>query len=171
MKKAIYLLMCAGVLLFASSCEKDKIGETATKALAGEWNVTVDAVDQSGTVLEKDVYGTGYMMLYTYNTAANVPSEMYIDDQGNFWEYKVKVKSDVNALTFKTEGAVGNEYYDCKVTIEEGKILPGAAITPSGVPADSVVFYVTFSDDDYIPGTYAKLKVAGYRYTGLAADN
>ena len=98
MKKVIYLLMmCAGVLL--SSCEKDEIGGTATEALAGEWTVTVDAVDGSGNVVEEDFFGLGRVMLNTYNTAANLPTEMYVDDLGNFWEYKVKVQSDVNTLT------------------------------------------------------------------------
>jgi len=170
MKKAIYLLMCVGVLLLASSCEKDEVGETATVALAGEWYVTVDGVDASGNVLHEDVYGTGHMLMYTYNTAANNTGELYVDDQGNFWEYKVRAKSDINALTFNTGGAVGNEYYDCNVTIEDGKVLLGAATTPSGAPADSISFYITFSDDDNVPGAYSKLKVAGYRYTGFAAD-
>lgn len=169
MKKAIYLLMmCAGVLLV--SCEKDEIGSTATEALAGEWYVTVDGADASGAVLYEDVFGLGHKMINTYNTAANSPTEMYMDDLGNIWEYKVRMKSDINALTFGTEGAVANEYYDCKVTIEGGKVLPGAATTPHGTPADSIVYYVIFSDDDYVPGTYAKLKVSGYRYTGLAVD-
>lgn len=169
MKKAIYLLMmCAGVLL--ASCEKDEIGGTATEALAGEWYVTVDGVDANGEVLYEDVFGVGHTLLYTYNTAANVPTEMYVDDAGNFWEYKVKVDSDVNALTFSTEGAVANEAYECDVTIESGKVLPGAATTPHGTPADSIVFYVTFSDDENVPSAYSKLKVAGYRYTGLAQD-
>ena len=64
MKKVIYLLMmCAGVLL--SSCEKDEIGGTATEALAGEWTVTVDAVDGSGNVVEEDFFGLGRVMLNT----------------------------------------------------------------------------------------------------------
>ncbi|MCD8094057.1 MAG: hypothetical protein LUF01_15035 [Bacteroides sp.] len=168
MKRVIYLLMmCAVVLL--TSCEKDDIENTATKALAGEWTVTVDAVDANGTVLLQDPFGLGHTMLFTYNTAANIPTEMYVDDMEEFWDYKVKVKTDVNALTFATEGAVPNEKYDCDVTIEGGKVLLGAATTPHGTPADSIVFYVIFSDDTNIP-LYAKLKVAGYRYTGFASD-
>ncbi|WP_418696335.1 lipid-binding protein [Bacteroides sp.] len=169
MKKAIYLLMmCAGVLL--ASCEKDEIGSTATKAVAGEWTVTVDAVDANGAVLLQDPFGLGHTMLFTYNTAANIPTEMYVDDMEEFWDYKVKVKTDVNALTFATEGAAPNEKYDCNVTIDSGKILLGAATTPHGTPADSIVFYVSFSDDENAPAAYAKLKVAGYRYSGLASD-
>lgn len=170
MKKVIYLFMIMAGMVFAS-CEKDEIGGTATRALAGEWYVTVDGVDADGKVLYEDVFGLGSTMLYTYNTAANVPTEMYVDDAGAVWEYKVRVKSDIDALTFSTEGAAANEAYDCKVTIEGGKVIPRAATTPHGTPADSIVFYVTFSDDENIPDAYSKLKVAGYRYSGLASDN
>lgn len=170
MNKYIYLLiMCAGVLL--ASCEKDDIENTATKALAGEWYVTLDGVDASNNVLYEDPFGLGHRMLNTYNTAANVPTEMYVDDVNHFWKFKVRVKSDVNALTFSTDGAVPNETYDCNITIEGGKVMPGAATTPHGTPADSIVFYVVFSDDDNIPAAYSKMKIAGYRYSGLASDD
>ena len=94
-------------------------------------------------------------------------TEMYVDDIGHFWEYKVRVKSDINALTFATNGAVPNEAYECDVTIDGGKILLGAATTPHGTPADSIVYYISFSDDE--PGM--RYKVSGYRYTGLAVDD
>ena len=67
MKKVVYLLIMAAGLALAS-CEKDEVGNTATKALAGEWYVTVDGVDASGAVLYEDVFGLGHTMLYTYNT-------------------------------------------------------------------------------------------------------
>ncbi len=170
MKKRIYLLtMCAGLLLV--SCEKDEIGGTATQALAGEWYVTVDGVDNSYNVVEQDPYGAGKTILCTYNTVANIPTEMYVDDLSNFWVYKVKVKSDIESLTFTSNGPVANEYYDCNVTIENGKVLPGAATSPHGTPADSIVFYVTFDDDPYMGYYYDKLKVSGYRYTGLTSDD
>lgn len=70
--------------------------------------------------------------------------------------------------TFTTNGAKDNTSYECTVTIDGGKVLEGAATTPSGAKADSIVFYVSFSDDED-PGT--KYKVSGYRYTGFSADN
>lgn len=174
MKHAKYLLLTLAVALL-TACEKDDIGGTATEALAGDWYVLVSAVDDDGnTVYEDDeLFGIGYSHLLTYNTAANVADEMFVDDLGNFWEYKVRVTSDQSALTFSTNGSVANEAYDgCDVVIEDGKVLYGAATTPSGAAADSIVFYVSFSDDDY-PDYYgyAKYKVSGYRYTGLANDD
>lgn len=101
-----------------------------------------------------------------------MPNEIWVDDLGNFWEFKVKANADVNALTFHTPDSTANAYYDCKVLIEGGKILPGAATNPHGTAADSIVFYVSFDDDTY-PAYYgfAKYKISGYRYTGLASDD
>ncbi len=172
MKKAIYLLtICAGLAF--TSCEKDEVGGTATQALAGQWYVTVDAVDDNGSTVLEDPFGLGYTYVLTYNTAANISTEMYVSDLGYFWDYTVRVNSDVNNLTFSTDGEVENEAYeDCMVEIEDGKLLTGAATTPSGMAADSIVFYVSFSDDPY-PAAYgySKYKVSGYRYTGLTADD
>lgn len=41
----------------------------------------------------------------------------------------------------------------------------GQATTPSGMPADSIICYVSFSDN---PGK--EYKLSGYRRTGFAAD-
>ncbi len=171
MKKAKYLVLLTMCAIMAS-CEKEEIGGTATQALAGEWYVTADAINTDGSIWGEDPFGIGKFHVNTYNTAANVPNEIWVDDLGNFWEFKVKASSNVNNYTFSTPDSVANAYYDCKVLIEDGKILPGAATTPHGTAADSIVFYVSFSDDD-LPATYgfAKYKISGYRYTGLASDD
>jgi hypothetical protein len=52
-------------------------------------------------------------------------------------------------------------------------MVPKAATTPSGMPADSIVFYVQFTDDDLSYQEaygYTRYKVSGYRYTGFTAD-
>lgn len=181
MKKFIYLSLAVLCMAFAS-CGKDEVGGTATQALAGEWYVTVDAVDADGNVIEggEDIYQIGKFLLNTYNTAANVSNEMWIDDNGNFWNFKVKIQgADVNRLTFTSNGEITNSAYnsdgtpyDDKVKIEGGKVLPKAGLTPHGTPADSIVFYVSFDDDEY-PAQYgyAKYKVSGIRYTGLTQDD
>lgn len=167
MNKHIVWLFSLLVFVLAG-CEKDEIGNTATEVLAGEWYVTVDAVDAGGNVIAADPYGLGRIHLNTYNTAANLPTEMYVDDIENFWDFKVRVNSDVNAMTFATSGAVANEKYEgCNVTIEDGKVLTGVGMTPHGTPADSIVFYTSFSDDD--PGN--RYKISGIRYSGLAQDD
>ncbi len=172
MKKTIYLLMGLAGLLF-TSCEKDEIGGTATESMAGEWYVTADAVDDAGNVVYEDLFGLGNFMLNTYNTASNANDKLYVDDRGNFWEFRLRVNCDLSSLTFQSNGGVANEAYDgCDVTISGGKILPKAATNPHGTAADSIVFYVSFSDDEY-PDLYgyAKYKISGYRYTGLTSDD
>lgn len=178
MKKLIYLCMAVLCMAFAS-CEKDEVGGTATQALAGEWYVTVDAVDANGNTVLEDPFGMGKVLMNTYNTAANTSTEMWVNDNGNFWNFRIKVASDVNNLTFTTNGAVTNTalnndgtIYDDHVTIEGGKVLPKAGLTPHGTPADSIVFYASFDDDEY-PAAYgyAKYKISGIRYSGLTQDD
>lgn len=164
MKKILFLLLAAG--FFMVSCEKEKVGNTATVKMSGEWLVTVDLANDDGSVAVEDCYGLGQVPIATYNTEKNVPTEMWIDDLGNFWDFKVNVDLDYNAATFSTKDFVDNYSYESQVKISNGKVLFDAAKTPSGMPADSIVFYVSFDDDD--PGTIYKM--SGYRYTGFAND-
>lgn len=177
MKKVLYfaaLLFCAGLV----SCEKDEIGGTETESMAGDWYVTVDPVDESGQIISglEDMFGLGRTHMITNNTAANVPTEMMVNDLGNFWEFNVKVNCDKQGLTFQTNTSENNnlwpDYGDINVTISGGKIMPKAGHQNNGSPADSIVFYVSFSDDPY-PAAYgyAKYKVSGIRYSGLEEND
>ncbi|MCD7933303.1 MAG: hypothetical protein LUH15_19185 [Tannerellaceae bacterium] len=177
MKKIILLsIMIAGI--FLTSCEKDKIGGTATESLAGEWYVTVDAMNADGSTWGEDPFGIGHFLIATYNTAANIESEIWVDDSKQFWGFKVKAKADANTLTFSVTNAENGyekeheDDEDCIVSIMDGKILLRAATTPSGMPADSIVFKVTFSDDTNTTNYgFDHYKISGYRYTGLANDD
>ena len=177
MKKILYfaaLLFCAGL----TSCEKDEIGGTATEATAGNWYVTVDAADESGNVVPglEDPFSLGRIHMITNNTAANLPTEMVVSDLGAFWDFKVKVNCDQNALTFQTNTSENNnlvpDYEDINVTISGGKILPKAGRQNNGSPADSIVFYVSFSDDGN-PAAYGykNYRVSGIRYSGLKEND
>jgi hypothetical protein len=177
MKKILYfaaLLFCAGL----TSCEKDEIGGTATEATAGNWYVTVDAADESGNVVPglEDPFGLGRIHMITNNTAANLPTEMVVSDLGAFWDFKVKVNCDQNALTFQTNTSEKNNlvpgYEDINVTISGGKILPKAGRQNNGSPADSIVFYVSFSDDgNPAKNGYKNYRVSGIRYSGLEEND
>lgn len=166
------MLCLVGTLLY-TSCKKDEIGGTNGEKTAGEWYVTVVAVDEEGNVVYEDdeLFGIGHFHLDTYNTSTDDPTEMWIDDNTNFWETKGKISVDPNALTFS--GAdVPNQYYDSQFTVTNGKILLKAATTPSGMPADSIVFNLNFSDDNYPEQLgFSSYKVSGYRYTGFAGDD
>ena len=175
MKKVLYLATLLFCAVF-TSCEKEKVGNTETMAMAGQWYVTVDAADESGNVVEgfEDLFGLGRHLLLTSNTAANSASEMMIDDLGNFWMYRVKVSCDINNLTFATGSqTVENLNGDpIEVTISNGKIVKDGGVQNNGSKADYIEFYVSFSDDPY-PATYGykNYKVSGIRYSGLAEND
>jgi hypothetical protein len=133
------------------------VGGTATQAVAGEWFTTF-------TIAGEDVYGLGYQLITTANTAANVPTEFIIYDDAHTWDYKVKVPLNLDAKTFGGT-AIPNLAYDITVNIANGKILPGAATSSGGNVTDSIYFEAEFSDD---PGTI--YQVAGYRRTGFLED-
>ena len=170
MKKIVYSILAVAAIAMAS-CGKEEPVMTATEPLAGQWYVTFDAVDEDGNVLYKDPYEVGRLLTATFNTAANTTNQMWVSDLNKFWKYQVKVNCDVNTLTFSSADWVDNYTYDCKVKITDGKMLKGAAKTPSGMPADSIVYYVQFSDDELAEeGYWDMYRVSGFRYTGFVAD-
>ncbi len=190
--KIIYLSLALGLLF--TSCAKDDIGMTATEPLAGQWQVTIDAVLLDGTV-EEDFYGVGTSYVWTYNTSANTADEMWVSDQGYFWSYSVKVPCSVSGLTFGSSDWLDNYDYDSQVYINNGQIIYDGTTTPSGVAADYIYFELKFNDDyygdqdtvdyyndyyNYYYGTegveYFSLivdyyVVHGFRWTGFTADD
>lgn len=170
MKKIFFLGL--SILLSLQACKKDDIGGTATEKMAGEWFVTADALLADGTLKEHDIYGLGHFLLATYNVVDNSTTHMWVDDNANFWSFKGKVNIDLNSLTYSGDNIqnVSAEGDDIKFTISNGKILKGAAKTPSGMPADSIVFEVKFSDDDPIGNGFDRYRITGYRYTGFVND-
>ena len=87
-------------------------------------NILLFVADENGNVIEgwEDPFGVGEWHTFTYNTSANLPTEMYVSDGKDaddwyFWTYTVKVSVDLATMTFKSNGPVHNEAYDCDVTI------------------------------------------------------
>lgn len=167
MFKTLKYTLIALITAALSSCEKEDIGMTATVDLAGEWMVTVDAVGPDGSVVMDDPFGLGYIQIITYNSAANRPDEIIVNDLEGFWDFTVKVPCDINAKQFGSDSWLDNMAYDCKVKIFNGKVEFGATETPSGMPADAIEFEVAFDDDSN--GAYGidHYLVKGYRRTGL----
>ena len=163
-------------MTLTTSCEKEEVGNTATVATAGQWYVTVDAVDESGNLVygDADLFGLGQTLLVTANTAANSATEMIVDDLQNFWGYRVKVVVDPVNMTFATNTTENNNLNgdEINVTITGGKIVKGGGKQKNGSVADTIEFYVTFSDDAYPEAYgYAKYHVYGVRYSGLAEND
>lgn len=180
MKKLVYFAALA-LVIAGTSCEKNDIGGTATEAMAGQWYVTVDGVDENGNLPADDYadfFGDGQFIVNTYNTAANDPTKMFISDLGDpSIGFTARINSDQNALTFATAGDVENASGNANaryktVNITGGKILLGAAHQKNGSVCDSIVFYVSYPDDPF-PATngFAKYRIRGIRYSGLAEND
>lgn len=141
-------------------------------------NLSSMSADELAKQKWEDEYGIGKITVMTSNTAANVPTEMWFIDKnfiknatslvtGKSITYTSQTKCSVNydARTFEVKGyqlADGST-----VDIVGGKILEGAATTPRGVKADSIVAYVKYSNEPY---GFTYMKMSGYRYTGYPED-
>lgn len=145
------------------SCQKElKPGGTATQDFSGDWWVFLLGDDGDGNYV--DVWGAGYLLLSTYNTAANVPDKMFLDF--GWWPFKGVVDLDQSANLF---GGIDiqsiNPDLDITATIENGTIIRNAATTSGGNVADSIYMIIEFSDDPGYPYI-----LAGYRRTGFEED-
>lgn len=175
MKKVVYGMLMLCVVLLAS-CEKAEIGGTAVESLSGQWCVHVDPINSDSTINTAFPYDIRDILILTYNTNANDVDSLIVDDLENFWAFKVTVPCALSTGTFgwssreKASTSLVPDY-GIQVSLWEGQILKGKATTPSGMPADSIVFNVQFEDDDF-PEAYgfSHYRIAGYRYTGLAGD-
>ena len=175
MKKVLYLATLLFCAVF-TSCEKEEIGNTATVATAGDWYVTVDAVDESGNLVYSDdeLFGVGYIHMVTSNTASNQATEMILTDLGSFWGFKVKVAVDPQSMTFQTTTSEPNnlEFDPINVSVRNGKITKNGGIQNNGSVSDAIEFMISFSDDTY-PAEYGYscYKVHGIRYSGLVEND
>lgn len=187
MKEKIVLYILSCFCLF-TSCDvetNEEPGGTNIEKMAGTWTVTFEqSVDEynsitSGTAnpnlesmtaeqLDKlsweDFYGVGKTTIMTSNTAANTDSEMWFIDK-DFWGTQVRCDVKYNERTFTC--ADQEAYEGCIVDIIGGKVLEGAATTPRGMAADSIVAYIKYSDNT---DGFTYMKMSGYRYTGFSED-
>ena len=166
MKKYLILLVAALTIAFTGCETVTEPGGTAVQAMAGEWWVTAE-YQVAGVWTDA---GVGHFKLSTYNTAANENTEMWVNDNGSFWNFHSIVKVDYTSKTFLTTDSVSTnavKYPSEKVLITNGKVLLGTAKTPSGAAADSIVFSAAFNDDSG-PIVY---KVSGFRRTGFPEDD
>ncbi len=160
-----------------TSCDKEEVGGTATEAMAGQWYVTMDGVDDNGQPLDDDYldfFGDGLFFVNTYNTSANDPTKMFIEELGDaYLGFYTRINAIPGSLEFATDGEVENLSGRFNaLTITDGKILLGAGHQNNGSPCDSIVFYVSFAGDPF-PGMYghSKYRVSGIRYSGLAEND
>lgn len=163
--KKITLFFAALASLAMVSCGKFEVENTATVDLAGNWMCSIYAYADGEW---EPYYEAEYI---TYNTAANVGTEMWINDEGNFWDTLNKVDCNVNNLTFGTEGKeYENHSYESNVKIWNGKVTKAGCTAP-GTPTtcNKIEFMIAFDDDkDVYSTTYY---VVGYERTGFPEDD
>lgn len=183
MKNTFKILALSLVTLFTFSCAKDDVGGTATESMAGEWIITsVEIYDTEGNFYYDDCeYYDCTFTIQTFNTAANVATEMWLYDAYSYWSFQVKVNIDQSSKTFSVDQGASSVfwdyyyedddvdeeypiayYYDCEVTVTDGAIITDGATSPTGMPTDAIEFTAEFSDD---PGYLYKF--SGYRYSGF----
>lgn len=147
-------------------------GGTATEGMSGTWDVTLYDLNEDGTVGDAEIDFT----LMTFNTAANTNSEMWFNcnTENSLAPYEsyglpfqTKVPINYGAKTFGSSDAIARVLGDDTkgtITITDGKILPNAAKNLHGMPNDSIVFDITYNNNENFP---TKLRVSGQRYTGF----
>lgn len=183
MKKIFTVLAFAA--LFLTSCNKPfEVQNTATVNLAGNWMCTVfynDGTKWEAYDLDPASEGLQGFELLTFNTAANLPSEIWMDDDKGFWGTFCKVDADAAAYSFGKAGKEFlDEYSEGGQAIWGGKVtVDGAKAPGSGSTVDKIEFFIAFSDDGYQDATGAYIVtpysaayyVVGYRRTGFPEDN
>jgi len=160
MKRIIVIVAGLAMVTFLSCSKKPDTGGTATQNMANEWWVVL----YNGTTAE-----TNHAHIYTYNTSANTNNELWVDDGGHVWDFKVKASADLSAMTFaanQVKSVVPG--YDIKVNITEGKILKDAGRSKTGNVTDSIFMKISFEDDP-VPGTVYTLR--GHARTRFSEDD
>jgi hypothetical protein len=169
MKKRLYSILL-GLLVAVTGCDNDTdAGGTTARNLAGEWWVKVEIRDDGNW---EDItaawLGVDRILVSTYNTAANLPTEIFVDDHANFWDFKGKVKADAVNFTFGAPDIVTNlQYDDSEFIVNEGKVLKSVGFSKTGVATDSITFIVSFNDDD---PEWLEYRFSGHRRTGFLED-
>jgi hypothetical protein len=161
MKRISIFSILITALVFSSCQKKPDIEGTATQKMANEW--WVQLFDPSGALVYPSTY---YGHIATYNTSANA-GEIWVDDQGEIWDFKVKATANLSGLTFsanQVKSVVPG--YDIKVTITDGKIIENGGHSKTGVLTDSIYMKVEFEDD---PGTVYSIR--GHARTRFSEDD
>ena len=138
----------ASILFVACRKEQnDDAGGTNTAAMAGEWWVQIK--------VNNALVAPDYFKVFTYNTAENIGTKMWIDDQENIWPFKLQMDVDPAAKSFSAPNAT-SEYTNITVKLANGKMLDKVTKGPvSNAVTDSIYFEAEFSDD---PGTTTSLQ-------------
>lgn len=165
------MIMFAALAAFGfTACDvetDEEPGGTSVERMSGFWDVTVDAINADGTILYEDPYGLGSTTAKTYNTAADVNTEMWLtlSGHGAFWDLKLVVPINYGASTFACGPTACDADDDSadQVTITDGKVLIGQGHNLHGLPTDSIVFTAKFAGDQ----NNLTYRIAGIKHSGF----
>jgi hypothetical protein len=163
MKNIYKVLFFAFLAVSLASCDNNgyddyNAGGMPTQALNGEWYI--DISDEAG-----NLYATHTLhKTYDNNGALFITDRVGSSETFTGWYLESQLEYNLDALTFSANDVL-NTADGSAVTITEGKILKGAAHSPSGVVADSIYFKGVF---DYDPETV--IIFSGFRRTGFEED-
>lgn len=156
MKNYLILLVVVFGLIFSSCDVKEEYQQINSQVMeaSGEWWIK----------FSKTGYESGYLKVLTFNTAADVATEMWLSDNGNWKNIKVKCPVNISDLSFGGTN-LANTSTSMSLTIKNGKITKGGGLSTSGVVTDKIAFEIELSSE---PGvTY---KAEGTRKTGFIED-
>jgi len=106
-----------------------------------------------------------YHKIISYNTSDPNAAQIWVDDL-DFQPFKAKFDVDYPSLSFKAATSIPNLANNGKtIKVLEGKVLPGAGKSKTGVVVDSIFMKLEFSEE---PGTV--YDIAGHQRTGFQED-
>ena len=156
LNKAAILFILPLMILTSCSKEKPEVEFTPTYKMSGEWYIKFYT---GGAAV------TTYHKIISYNTADPNSNQIWVDDL-NFQPFKAKFDIDYSTLSFKPLTGIANAANTGKtIKVLEGKVLPSAGKSKSGVTVDSIFMKLEFSEE---PGTI--YDVAGHQRTGFFED-
>jgi len=157
-KHLLYFAMLAFVISSCDTKEDYEVEKSKVVEAAGQWYVKYS--DDSG-------YESDYILLETYNTSTDDGTKLWITDNGEWWDYKVKASINASALTFSGTDLVNavEDYEDLIVQVKNGKVILDGGKSTSGVVTDSIYFELEFSEEEGVI-----YKAAGVRRTGFLED-
>lgn len=157
-----FIKVLFSIFLITSLVSCDEVGEidkemTTTGAYAGDWYI--DATGTDGVKLFEHVKHS------TYNTSAN-DNTMWIDDHGDGERIKSKFTISTETGSFSATNAPNLLAVGKTVTITQGQITKGGAVSKGGRKVDKIYFRVHYSDD--APGY--DIIYEGHKVTGFYED-
>lgn len=178
MKKHLFILAVISLVAFTSCDFLDGLDDY--KDVEVEYASTYPISGEYYADFIEPVYGSlsDLININIYNTAADDGQEVWIYDNGEWWDFKVKCAVDMSNNTFGSADTLIDEQWGVKVVVQNGEIFKEVYEQPSGVMSDSIYFEIWIEDvAPWYNANYgtamdlnAFLAVQGFRRSGFLED-